>query len=169
LKLIFFSYSSPSRHFSRTDQSNESIPAFLFSPRPVCSYQPTTSFDLVSARPPLLLRFAHPSTLLTMSDLASRITKPEDAATAAAPATETPIAETQVTEAAGIDDAQADGAGQVAGGSNLQEVNYDVEVSLNEIQRDLANPLGSVQTFADLGLYVPPPPTLLLPSTLVYS
>jgi ATP-dependent RNA helicase DDX19/DBP5 len=38
--------------------------------------------------------------------------------------------------------------------SNLQEVSYDVEVSLNELQKDEANPLGSAHTFQELGLYV---------------
>jgi ATP-dependent RNA helicase DDX19/DBP5 len=78
-----------------------------------------------------------------MADLASRITKPDEAAG------ETPIA----TEGAdGLAAAQADGAG--AGGSGLQDVSYDVEVSLNELQKNLATPFGSVKSFEELGLYV---------------
>ncbi|KAI4600813.1 RNA helicase required for poly(A+) mRNA export [Pestalotiopsis sp. 9143b] len=67
-----------------------------------------------------------------MADLASRITKPEDAVPAdgAAPAAE----------------------GDVAGTSNLQQVDYDVEVSLNQLQQDQDHPLGSAKSFEDLGL-----------------
>lgn len=80
-----------------------------------------------------------------MADLASRITKPDGT-----PA-ETPIA----TEDAGsLAAAQADGAGAGADGSGLQDVSYDVEVSLNELQKDLETPLGSVKSFGELGLYV---------------
>ncbi|KAK7922983.1 ATP-dependent RNA helicase DBP5 [Apiospora marii] len=74
-----------------------------------------------------------------MSDLASRITAPE---ASAAPN----------QDMGDIETAQNDGAGMVGGGSGLQEVNYDVEVSLNELQRDSTNPLGSAQTFEELGL-----------------
>ncbi|KAK9782431.1 putative P-loop containing nucleoside triphosphate hydrolase protein [Seiridium cardinale] len=82
-----------------------------------------------------------------MSDLASRITKPEDAAPeevapAAAPA----------QEEGSIAAAQTDGAGEQAGGSNLQEVDYDVEVSLNELQQNQNHPLGSAKSFEELGL-----------------
>lgn len=67
-----------------------------------------------------------------MADLASRITKPEDAVPAdgAAPAAE----------------------GDVAGTSNLQQVDYDVEVSLNQLQQDQDHPLGSAKSFQELGL-----------------
>ncbi|ORY68830.1 P-loop containing nucleoside triphosphate hydrolase protein [Pseudomassariella vexata] len=78
-----------------------------------------------------------------MADLASRITKPEGAEAETAPAQET---------TGTVEDAQTDGAGQILGGSGLQDVNYDVEVSLNEIQRDQQNPLGSAHTFQELGL-----------------
>lgn len=74
-----------------------------------------------------------------MSDLASRITSPE---ASAAPN----------QDMGDVQTAQNDGAGMVGGGSGLQEVNYDVEVSLNELQRDSSNPLGSAQSFEELGL-----------------
>ncbi|KAH8671329.1 P-loop containing nucleoside triphosphate hydrolase protein [Xylariales sp. PMI_506] len=74
-----------------------------------------------------------------MADLASRITKPEEVA---APA----------PDATNAGDAQTDGAGEAAGGSNLHEVDYDVEVSLNELQADAEHPLGSITSFQDLGL-----------------
>lgn len=80
-----------------------------------------------------------------MSDLASRITKPDDAQpTEAAPVT-SPGENT-------VADAQTDGAGEAAGNSNLQEVDFDVEVSLNELQQNLNHPLGSVKSFEELGL-----------------
>ncbi|KAH6652758.1 P-loop containing nucleoside triphosphate hydrolase protein [Truncatella angustata] len=83
-----------------------------------------------------------------MSDLASRITKPEDAQPAEAPA----AAAEAPQEEASITPAQTDGAGEAAGGSNLQEVDYDVEVSLNELQQHKDHPLGSVKSFQELGL-----------------
>jgi ATP-dependent RNA helicase DDX19/DBP5 len=70
-----------------------------------------------------------------MADLASRISKPAEAA----PAGEVPA-----------EAAQAESAGQ--GTSNLQDVDYDVEVSLNTIQENTDHPLGSAHTFQELGL-----------------
>ncbi|KAI1851093.1 hypothetical protein JX265_002860 [Neoarthrinium moseri] len=77
-----------------------------------------------------------------MADLASRITNPDDSAPAAAPA----------QEAGSLEAAQTDSAGELAGGSGLQDVEYDVEVSLNEIQQNADHPLGSALTFDQLGL-----------------
>ncbi|KAK8114180.1 ATP-dependent RNA helicase dbp5 [Apiospora kogelbergensis] len=74
-----------------------------------------------------------------MADLASRITEPE---ASAAPS----------QDMGDVEASQTDGAGTIGGGSGLQEVNYDVEVSLNELQRDSSNPLGSAHTFEELGL-----------------
>ena len=59
-----------------------------------------------------------------------------------------------------VEEAQVDGAGAMSGGSGLQDVAYDVEVSLNDLQRDESTPFGSVHSFQELGLYVtilPPP------------
>lgn len=76
-----------------------------------------------------------------MSDLASRITKPEDKvedkpaeAPAAAPSEETP--------------GQAEGAGE----TGLQEPEWDVEVSLSDLQNNEATPFHSATSWQDLGL-----------------
>lgn len=75
-----------------------------------------------------------------MADAESPVVKPEESATApAAPST-------------GVEAAQTDGAGQIAGGSRLQETSYEVEVSLGDLQADVNNPLYSIQSFEDLGL-----------------
>lgn len=51
---------------------------------------------------------------------------------------------------------QTDGAGEELGGSNLQEPEYDVEVKLSDIQADPNNPLFSIKSFNELGLWVHP-------------
>ncbi len=84
-----------------------------------------------------------------MSDLASRITDPKEAATDAAPApaaAETPAADPTVA------DAQADGTVEALGGSGLHEPEWDVEVSLSELQDNEATPFHSATTWQDLGL-----------------
>ena len=65
-----------------------------------------------------------------MADLASRITKPEDAATEAPAAAEPE--------------------------SGLNESTYEVEVKLSDLQNDANSPLYSAATFEQLGLYVLP-------------
>lgn len=82
-----------------------------------------------------------------MSDLASRITDPKEAATEA-PA-ETPV------EATSAEPAQVDSAIEELGGSGLQEPEWDVEVSLSDLQNNEATPFHSATTWQDLGLYVP--------------
>lgn len=57
-------------------------------------------------------------------------------------------------EAASLSAANKDGASEVLGGSNLHEPEYDVEVKLSDLQADPNNPLFSVKSFEDLGLYV---------------
>jgi ATP-dependent RNA helicase DDX19/DBP5 len=47
---------------------------------------------------------------------------------------------------------QADGASEPAGGSQLQEPEWDVEVKLADLQGDPNNPLFSAKKFEDLGL-----------------
>ncbi len=84
-----------------------------------------------------------------MSDLASRITKPDekpaaDAAPAAAPAGDA-AAEPAAT-------AQVDGEATEAGGPGLQEPEWDVEVSLSDLQNNQATPFHSATTWQDLGL-----------------
>jgi hypothetical protein len=84
-----------------------------------------------------------------MSDLASRITRPDGTAPAEA---DSAIAPSQ--EATSVAAAQTDNAGEIPSSSNLQQVDYDVEVSLNQLQQDLDHPLGSAKSFEELGLYV---------------
>lgn len=78
-----------------------------------------------------------------MADLASRITKPDDKPADAAPAAaaDAPAAEAQV-----------DGAPQELGGSGLQEPEWDVEVSLSDLQNNEATPFHSATNWEDLGL-----------------
>lgn len=57
-------------------------------------------------------------------------------------------------ESAPLSAANKDGATESLGGSNLQEPEYDVEVKLSDLQADPNNPLFSVKSFEDLGLYV---------------
>lgn len=47
---------------------------------------------------------------------------------------------------------QLDGAPEVFGGSGLQDSEYEVQVTLSEMQADASNPLHSVQSFEQLGL-----------------
>ncbi|CAM1500764.1 Fc.00g099260.m01.CDS01 [Cosmosporella sp. VM-42] len=74
-----------------------------------------------------------------MADLASRITKPDEVAID--PAESTPNAPPQV-----------DGAIEEHGGSGLQEPEWDVEVSLSELQQNEATPFHSATTWHDLHL-----------------
>ncbi len=85
-----------------------------------------------------------------MADLASRITKPDDKP-ADKPADATPAAGTEAA-AATTADAQADGAPEALGGSGLQEPEWDVEVSLSDLQNNEATPFHSATTWQDLGL-----------------
>jgi hypothetical protein len=72
----------------------------------------------------------------TTSSLASRITRDGDD-------TQSDLASSQV-----------DGATEVLNGSGLAEPEYDVEVSLNDLQADPNNPLFSAKSFEQLQLYV---------------
>ena len=49
---------------------------------------------------------------------------------------------------------QTDGAGEHLGGSELHEPDYSVMVKLSDMQMDPNNPLFSVKSFEELGLYV---------------
>ena len=80
-----------------------------------------------------------------MSDLASRITKPEPEAK---PDSEAKAADDGATAG----DAQVDGNVEHLGGSGLVEPEYEVEVKLSELQQDSSTPFYSVQTFSDLHL-----------------
>jgi ATP-dependent RNA helicase DDX19/DBP5 len=86
-------------------------------------------------------------TLPTMADLASRITKPDEVAAdtpADTPAENAPTASGEL--------GQADGNIEDLGGSGLQEPEWDVEVSLSELQNNEATPFHSATTWQDLGL-----------------
>ncbi|TQV91161.1 hypothetical protein V2A60_009352 [Cordyceps javanica] len=84
-----------------------------------------------------------------MADLASRITKPDDK-----PADAAPAAGTEATPAgdATNPDAQVDGTPEALGGSGLQEPEWDVEVSLSDLQANEATPFHSATNWEDLGL-----------------
>lgn len=71
-----------------------------------------------------------------MADLASRITKPEDKPADAAPA---------ATDA-------ADAPIPAAAETGLQEPEWDVEVSLSDLQNNEATPFHSATSWQDLGL-----------------
>ena len=83
-----------------------------------------------------------------MADLASRITKPDgqpaDAQTDAAPAAP--------AEPSTVADAQNDGTAQDLGGPGLHEPDYEVEVSLSDLQDNEATPFHSATSWQDLGL-----------------
>jgi ATP-dependent RNA helicase DDX19/DBP5 len=82
--------------------------------------------------------------------------KPSWADELASPTTAGPPAEATATtkpDAAAADDTkpQEDGAGELLGGSDLREPDYNVEVKLSDIQADPNNPLYSVKSFEELG------------------
>ncbi|ODA80611.1 hypothetical protein RJ55_03570 [Drechmeria coniospora] len=96
-----------------------------------------------------------------MSDLASRITDPSggaaDNATAEAPPASvvSDVPDVAVAESATeptVGDAQADGTVEALGGSGLHEPEWDVEISLSELQDNEATPFHSATTWHDLGL-----------------
>lgn len=76
-----------------------------------------------------------------MSDLASRITNPNEPAADA------------VKDAPAESNAQVDGASAAIGGSSLDEPEGDVEVTISGGDNDA--PIYSAATWEDLGLYVP--------------
>ncbi|OAA58239.1 DNA/RNA helicase, DEAD/DEAH box type [Cordyceps fumosorosea ARSEF 2679] len=82
-----------------------------------------------------------------MADLASRITKPDNK-----PADAAPASGADATAPTSTADAQVDGAPEALGGSGLQEPEWDVEVSLSDLQNNEATPFHSATTWEDLGL-----------------
>lgn len=79
-----------------------------------------------------------------MSDLASRITNPNSES----PAPEAP------DETSAFADAQVDGNVEPLNGSGLAEPDYEVEISLSDLQANEATPFHSAATWEDAGLYV---------------
>lgn len=53
-----------------------------------------------------------------------------------------------------VNNTQMDGAAEPFNGSSLHEPDYAVDVKLSDLQADPNNPLFSVKSFEDLGLYV---------------
>lgn len=89
-----------------------------------------------------------------MSDLASRITKPDEPAktTDWAESVEADENKQQAEADAGAAEAQVDGAVEELGGSGLQEPDWDVEVSLSDLQANEATPFHSATQWQDMGL-----------------
>ena len=88
-----------------------------------------------------------------MSDLASRITNPNEGATEkSAEPTEAKAADETPVQKPEDGSAQVDGTVESLGGSGLQEPEWDVEVSLSDLQNNEATPFHSATTWQDLGL-----------------
>lgn len=89
-----------------------------------------------------------------MSDLASRITKPDKAAktTDWAESVEAEETKQQPEADAGAPEVQVDGAVEELGGSGLHEPDWDVEVSLSDLQANEATPFHSATQWQDMGL-----------------
>ena len=84
-----------------------------------------------------------------MSDLASRVTEPNEKK-------EDTVAAADVPATDATAGGQADGTVEELGGSGLQEPEWDVEISLSELQQNEATPFHSAQQWDDLGLYENP-------------
>ncbi|KAH7325935.1 P-loop containing nucleoside triphosphate hydrolase protein [Stachybotrys elegans] len=154
--LIFISSSHQSWDYTsnETVHSSQSLRSFttfglvglstevsLTASPPRCFRDPVTSADL-QPRPLHLASQA----VAAMSDLASRITDPKEGA---APAADAPA------DAPAAADAQVDGTVEELGGSGLQEPEWDVEVSLSDLQNNEATPFYSATKWDELGLPEP--------------
>ncbi len=91
-------------------------------------------------------------------DASSKTFTPASSTTADRPTTSSSwadeVASPEVEKPNSLESAQVDGATVPAGGSALQEPEYEVEVKLSDIQGDANSPLYSIQSFEQLGLYV---------------
>lgn len=87
-----------------------------------------------------------------MSDQASGTAKPVDGAAASSADAPPTVEVTPAAEAAPAADAQIDGTVEELGGSGLQEPDWDVEVSLSDLQNNEATPFHSATTWDDLNL-----------------
>lgn len=89
-----------------------------------------------------------------MSDLASRVTEAKaEEPKAEEPKTTAPDAMTpKVADADAVDPSQTDGAVGDHGGSGLHEPEFDVEVSLADLQNNEATPFYSATNWQDLSL-----------------
>jgi ATP-dependent RNA helicase DDX19/DBP5 len=93
-----------------------------------------------------------------MSDLASRITKPNGDAPDATPAAEpapaaAPATDDAKAEEPTLETAQVDGSAEIEA-SGLNEPDFDVEISLSDLQNNEATPFHSATAWQDLGLSV---------------
>lgn len=83
--------------------------------------------------------------------------KPAETSTDASPAVSETAANGPATNndasSSSLAGAQTDGAPVELHGSGLQEPEYNVEVKLSDLQADPDNPLFSVKSFEELGLY----------------
>ncbi|KPM44724.1 ATP-dependent RNA helicase DBP5 [Neonectria ditissima] len=84
-----------------------------------------------------------------MADLASRITNPNEAVADA------PVDAPVDAPAEEVAPAQVDGVAEDLGGPGLHEPEWDVEVSLSDLQANEATPFHSATTWQDLGLPEP--------------
>lgn len=98
-----------------------------------------------------------------MSDLASRITDPREEAKeeakedAQGQPTDQPEDGVAEPTPPAVTEAEVDGDGGALGdGPGLHEPEWDVEVSLSELQNNEATPFHSATTWQDLGLYATP-------------
>ncbi|PNY21680.1 ATP-dependent RNA helicase DBP5 [Tolypocladium capitatum] len=87
-----------------------------------------------------------------MSDLASSVTDRKTGEAEPASATKPTPTPTTAADSTVEDAAQLDGTVEVLGGSGLQEPEWDVEVSLSELQNNEATPFHSATTWQELGL-----------------
>lgn len=113
----------------------------------------TTPAATTTTTAPASSEASKPAETAEKTDAAPTPATPAPAAAPAAPATEKKEEEKEEkTESI----PQADGAASTTG-DNLQEPEYDVEVKLSDMQADPNNPLYSIKSFGDLGLYVDSP------------
>lgn len=101
---------------------------------------------------PASSRFANQNIDNASLTMASEETKPAENGAAPEKTTITSWADEPV-DGSTLPGAQTDGAPVELQGSGLQEPEYDVQVKLSDLQADPNNPLFSVKSFEELGLY----------------
>lgn len=114
----------------------------------------TTPAATTTTTAPASSEASKPAETAEKTDAAPTPATPAPAAAPAAPAPATEKKEEKEEKTESIP--QADGAASTTG-DNLQEPEYDVEVKLSDMQADPNNPLYSIKSFGDLGLYVDSP------------
>jgi ATP-dependent RNA helicase DDX19/DBP5 len=81
-------------------------------------------------------------------------TAPETSAAPEAPAAPEASTDAAPPAESSVAEAQVDGSGPPGNGSDFQEVDFNVEVKLADLQADPNNPLFSAKSFEQLNLYV---------------